>query len=473
MVRYLKLPAGTYRFHLKAGNALGVWSDELVSPKIIILQPYYQTWWFFLLVGVTAAGAFYGVLRFFSQKRQAAFLEKQVAEQTRQLKAAQQRLIQAQKMEAIGTLAGGIAHDFNNILGAIVGYTELALDDLPEGTLVRKNVQHVLSGAKRAADLVKQILAFSRQVKQKRKPLHLSTIVKEALKLLRSSLPATIEIRRDIKAETDFILGDSTQIHQVMMNLGANAGHAMKENGGILQVSLDKVILGEDTDARKHNLKPGPYLRLTFSDTGHGIPEVVMKRIFDPYFTTKKTGEGTGLGLAVVHGIVKSHGGDISVYSEPGKGTIFHVFLPEIETHLETESPLKEKTPGGSERILLVDDEINLIEVGTQMLVRLGYEVKGMSNPLHALETFRKEPQQFHLVISDLTMPRMTGLQLAEEIRKIKPGIPIILCSGFSASLTGEQIKSFGIDDFIMKPIIKSELALAVRKVLDKRSLDQ
>jgi signal transduction histidine kinase/CheY-like chemotaxis protein/streptogramin lyase len=468
IVRYIKLPAGTYRFHLKAVNALGVWSNEIVSPKIIISRPYYQTWWFFLLMVVTAAGALYGVFRFFSQKRQAAFLEKQVTERTRQLKAAQQRLIQAQKMEAIGTLAGGIAHDFNNILGAIVGYSELALEDLAEGTLVRDNVQRALTGAKRAADLVKQILAFSRQVEQKRKPLVLSTIVTEALKLLRSSLPATIEIRRDIKAETGNILGDSTQIHQVMMNLGANAAYAMKENGGILQVSLDRVALDEDFTPRKLNLKPGPYLKLTVSDTGQGIPAVVMKRIFDPYFTTKKTGEGTGLGLAVVHGIVKSHGGDISVYSEPGKGTTFHVFLPEIEIHVKTESPVKEEPPGGSERILLVDDEIALTEVGKQMLGRLGYDVKGMSNPIDALEIFRKEPDQFHLVISDLTMPRMTGLQLAEEIRKIKPGIPIILCSGFSATLTEEQIKAFGIDDFIMKPIIKSELAQVVRRVLDR-----
>ncbi|MGD2092607.1 MAG: response regulator [Candidatus Aminicenantes bacterium] len=470
MTRYIKLPAGTYRFHLKAGNALGVWSDEIVSPKITILKPYYQTWWFFLLVGLTAAGVFYGVFRFFSQKRQAAFLEKQVAEKTRELKAAQQRLIQAQKMEAIGTLAGGIAHDFNNILGAIVGYSELALDDLPPGTLVRKNVQNILSGAKRAADLVKQILAFSRQVGQKRKPLVLSTVVKDALNLLRSSLPATIEIRRDIRAETGTILGDSTQIHQVMMNLGVNAGYAMKEKGGILHVTLDEVVLDEDIATRKHNLKPGPYLRLTVSDTGHGISQPVMERIFDPYFTTKNTGEGTGLGLAVVHGIVKGHGGDIPVYSEPGKGTIFHVFLPEIETPAKTESPSKEEFPRGKERILLVDDEINLTEVGKQMLERLGYEVKGMSNPLHALETFREEPEQFHLVISDLTMPRMTGLQLAEEIRKINPRIPIILCSGFSTTLTEEQIQSFGIDDFIMKPIIKSELAQVVRKVLDNRS---
>jgi signal transduction histidine kinase/ActR/RegA family two-component response regulator len=467
MIRYIKLPAGTYRFHLKAGNALGVWSDEVVSPTIIIRQPYYQTWWFVLLVGLTAAGVFYGVFRFFSQKQQATFLEKQIAERTRQLNAAQQQLVQAQKMEAIGTLAGGIAHDFNNILGAIVGYTELALDDLPEGSQVRKNVQHVLSGAKRAADLVKQILAFSRQAEQKRKPLVLSTTVKKALKLLRSSLPATIEIRRDIKAGAGTIRGDTTQIHQVMMNLGANAGYAMKEKGGILQVSLDEVVLGEDAAPGKHNLKPGPYLKLTVSDTGQGIPEEVMKRIFDPYFTTKKTGEGTGLGLAVVHGIVKSHGGDISVDSEPGKGTSFHLFFPKIQEKVEPASTLTQKVPRGKERILLVDDEKALAETGTQMLERLGYEVKGISNAFNALEAFRREPDRFQLVISDLTMPHMTGIQLAEELKKIKPDIPIIICSGYSASLTGEQIKALGISAFIMKPVVKSELAQVVRRVLD------
>jgi signal transduction histidine kinase/CheY-like chemotaxis protein/streptogramin lyase len=444
MIRYTNLPPGTYYFHLNAKNALGVWSSIVTSPGITILKS-----------------------RFLSQKRHAALLEKQVEERTRQLKAAQQQLIQAQKMEAIGTLAGGIAHDFNNILGAIVGYTELALDDLPEGTRVQKNVQYVLTGAERAAALVKQILAFSRQAVQERKPVILRAIVEDALKLLRSSLPSTIEIRRDIRAETNTILGDPTQIHQVMMNLGTNAAHAMKEKGGTLEVNLDKVVLDEETAAREHNIKPGPYLRLTVSDTGYGIPKAVMKRIFEPYFTTKKTGEGTGMGLAVVHGIVKSHGGDISVYSEPGKGTTFHVFLPEIETQVKTESPLKEKPPGGSERILLVDDEASLAEIGTQILERLGYEVEGISNPIDALETFREKPNQYHLVISDLTMPHMTGIQLAREIKKINPDIPVILCSGHSAPLTGEQIKTLGISDFIMKPIVKSELAQVVRRVLD------
>jgi signal transduction histidine kinase/ligand-binding sensor domain-containing protein/CheY-like chemotaxis protein len=469
MISYTNLPPGNYYFHMKANNALGVWSDVVTSPGITILNPFYKTWWFYLLAALAVVVLFYIISRLFLEKRHAALLEKQVEERTWQLQAAQQRLVQAQKMEAIGTLAGGIAHDFNNILGAIIGYTELVLDDLPKGTRLQKNIQYVLSGAERAAELVKQILAFSRKAVQERKPLILSKIVEDALNLLRSSLPATIEIRRDIRTKTGTILGDPTQIHQVMMNLGTNAAHAMKEKGGILEVTLDEAVLDEETAAKQHNIKPGPYLRLTVSDTGHGIAKVVMKRIFEPYFTTKKIGEGTGMGLAVVHGIVKGHGGNISVYSEPGKGTTFNMFFPEIETPVKTQSPLKEKPPGGIERILLVDDETSLAEVGTQMLERLGYKVKGIANPIDALETFREKPNHFQLVISDLTMPHMTGIQLAQEILSIRPDIPVILCSGYSASLTEDQIKALGISEFIMKPVIKSELAQVVRRVLDKK----
>jgi len=472
-VQYNKVPPGTYRFHLKARNALGVWSDVVTSPKIKIMPPYYRTWWFLFLVILLVIGIFYGIFRFISQKRYAALLEKQVEERTQQLEAAHQQLIQAQKMEAIGTLAGGIAHDFNNILGAILGYTELVLDDAPGGTLMRKNAQRILSATQRAAELVKQILAFSRQSKQELKPFVLADIVKEALKLFRSSLPATIEIRQKIKAVSGVILGDPTQIHQVMMNLCANAAHAMKDTRGILEIGLDEVILDAESPSGKKNLKPGVYLRLMVSDTGHGIPQAVMKRIFEPYFTTKKTGEGTGMGLAVIHGIVKTHNGDISVYSEPGQGTGFHLYFPKIEEKTEPDSKLAEKIPRGKERILLVDDEKALTEMGTQMLERLGYEVEGISNPLSALEFVRLEPGRFQLVISDLTMPQMTGIQLAEEIKKIKTDIPIIICSGYSASLTEEQINALGISAFIMKPIIKSELAQVVRRVLDSRSLDQ
>jgi signal transduction histidine kinase/ligand-binding sensor domain-containing protein/CheY-like chemotaxis protein len=468
-VQYNKVPPGTYRFHLKARNALGIWSDVVTSPKITIMPPFYRTWWFLLLVVLLGLGIFFGIFRFISQKRYAAILEKQVEERTQQLEAAHQRLMQAQKMEAIGTLAGGIAHDFNNILGAILGYTELVLDDAPGGTLMQKNAQRILRATQRAAGLVKQILAFSRQSKQELKPLVLGDIIKEALKLYRSSLPATIEILQKIKAHSGVILGDPTQIHQVMMNLCANAAHAMKETRGILEISLDEVILDKESLPGKNNLKPGAYLRLTVSDTGHGIPRAVMERIFEPYFTTKKTGEGTGMGLAVIHGIIKNHNGDISVYSEPGKGTIFHLFFPKIRKKTEIESKLTEKVPGGSEGILLVDDEKALTEMGAQMLERLGYEVEGISNALSALETFRREPDRFQLVISDLTMPHMTGIQLAEEIKKIKPDIPIIICSGYSASLSEEQINALGISDFIMKPIVKSELAQVVRRVLDRQ----
>jgi signal transduction histidine kinase/ligand-binding sensor domain-containing protein/CheY-like chemotaxis protein len=467
-VQYVKVPPGTYRFHLKARNALGVWSDVITSPKITIMPPYYRTWWFLFLVILLVGGIFYGIFRFISQKRYSALLEKQVEERTQQLETAHQQLVQAQKMEAIGTLAGGIAHDFNNILGAILGYTELVLDDAPGGTLMHKNVQRILNATQRAAELVKQILAFSRQSKQEQKPIILGDIVKEALKLFRSSLPATIEIRQKIKAVSGVISGDPTQIHQVMMNLCANAAHAMKDTRGILEVALDEVHLDADALSGKNNLKPGVYLRLMVSDTGHGIPHAVIKRIFEPYFTTKKTGEGTGMGLAVIHGIVKNHNGDISVYSEPGQGTGFHLFFPKIEGKAE-DSKLTEKIPRGKERILLVDDEKALTEMGTQMLERLGYEVEGISNPLSALELFRLEPDRFQLLISDLTMPQMTGIQLAEEIKKIKPDIPVIICSGYSASLTEDQIKALGISEFIMKPVIKSELAQAVRRVLDRR----
>jgi signal transduction histidine kinase/CheY-like chemotaxis protein len=469
MVRYFKVPPGTYRFHLKARNSQGVWSDAVISPKIVIMPPFYQTWWFFLLVVFTVGSILYIIIRFFSQKRYAAILEERVEERTRQLEAAQQQLVQAQKMEAIGTLAGGIAHDFNNILGAILGYTELVLEDASDGTLMQKNAQHILNATQRAAQLVRQILAFSRQSKQEQKPLILAEIVGEALKLFRSSLPATIEIRQKIKSGSSMILGNPTQIHQVMMNLCANAAHAMKDTRGILEVILDEVILEAGSSPGKRDLEPGTYLRLMVNDTGYGIHPDVMPRIFEPYFTTKKTGEGTGMGLAVIHGIVKNHNGDISVYSEPGNGTSFHLFFPKIEGELEPDSQLSDKVPTGKERILLVDDEKELTDIGSQMLKRLGYEVKGVNDPVKALEAFRLEPAGFQLLISDLTMPTMTGLQLVKKIKKIKPDIPIIICSGYSASLTRKQANVMGINDFVMKPFIKSDLARVVRRVLDTK----
>jgi PAS domain S-box-containing protein len=386
-----------------------------------------------------------------------------------QQKQLEQQLVQAQKMEAIGTLAGGIAHDFNNILGVIMGYSDLVVEDLEQGTLVRQNAEQITTAAKRAAELVKQILAFSRQGERRRKPLNITLIIEEVLKLLRSSLPATIEIHRRLRAQSAIVLADPTQVHQVMMNLCANAAHAMRDKGGLLDVSLDQVYLDPETVKNYHNIKPGQYIRLSVSDTGHGIPKVVTKRIFDPYFTTKDTGEGTGMGLAVVHGIIKSYGGDISIHSEPGKGTTFQVFLPRAEDghHPETPQDSPEYIPKGSGHILLIDDETALAEVGKQILQRLGYTVEGKSDPIDAINIFKNNPEKFDLVITDLTMPKMTGLQIAEQVKHIKPGTPVILCSGFSAAVSRTNIEK-QVDAFVMKPIIKGELARAIRKLLDQ-----
>jgi PAS domain S-box-containing protein len=378
------------------------------------------------------------------------------------------QLQQAQKMEAIGTLSGGIAHDFNNILGGIIGYAELAKMKAPEDSNVFADLEQVLKSSKRAADLVSQILTISRHHKKEQRPVQARYIVHEATSLLRATLPTTIEIREDLSKDAGIINADLTQMHQVIMNLGTNAGHAMQENGGVLEVSLANVEL-DDLKAAKHlDLEAGPYLRLTVSDTGHGIASEIMERIFDPYFTTKDTGKGTGLGLSVAQGIVKTHGGSITAYSEPGKGTTFHVYLPIIlEAEREEENASDDPLPTGSERILLIDDEQVLIEVGRLMLGQLGYEVVTQQSSVEALALFRAEPDQFDLVITDMTMPHMTGDKLARELMKIRPHIPVILCTGNSRLISDEKIKEIGIKAVVIKPVLKRTLAEMVREVLD------
>jgi two-component system cell cycle sensor histidine kinase/response regulator CckA len=380
------------------------------------------------------------------------------------------RLQRSQKMEALGTLAGGVAHDFNNILTAIIGFAQLARDQVAGGTPLRRYMDQVLGAGSRAADLVRQILTFSRWTELERQPVEIPSIIKEALKLLRSSLPTTIEIRQEIAVELQegMVLADPTQIHQLMMNLCTNAAHAMRSRGGVLGVSLSKIGVTASLAPRYPDLKPGPYLQLTVSDTGYGMDAALMERIFDPYFTTKGLGEGTGLGLAVVQGIVKSCGGLITVYSEPGEGTTFNIFLPKIqcEASFEAEAPAEPAT--GSERILFVDDEKTLVDLGKEMLESLGYDVVAKSSSIEALATFRNQPPAFDLVITDMTMPGLSGAELARELLAIRSDLPIILCTGFSGLINGPQCKAMGIREFVMKPYVSTNLAKTIRRALQQ-----
>ena len=378
----------------------------------------------------------------------------------------------AHKMEAIGTLAGGIAHDFNNILFAIVGYTELTLTRLSRNTEAWRNLQEVLTAGKRAKELVRQILIFSRNSDQVSEPVYLHLVVKEALKLLRASLPTTITIRHDTPENIGAVLADPTQMHQVLMNLCVNAGYAMQETGGILDIRLDAVEVGE-TFARQHpTLCPGPHLRLTIQDTGQGMTPEVMDRIFEPYYTTKEVGQGTGMGLAIVHGIVTNHNGAITVQSRLGVGTTFEVYFPrhdeEVERLDRPEAPLS----GGTGSILFVDDEETLALLGREMLRSLGYDVTAMMSSIDALEVFRHAPHRFDLVITDQTMPHMTGEMLACKLRQIRPDIPIILCTGFSHIMDAEKADAQDIDAFLMKPATAYDLGTTIQQLLPAQTVD-
>jgi PAS domain S-box-containing protein len=381
------------------------------------------------------------------------------------------QLQQALKLEAIGTLASGIAHDFNNILSAILGYTELAQLKLPPDSEVGNDLAEVFRAVNRAKYLVKQILTFSRQAEHERRPLQIHLIVKEALKLLRASIPTTIEIQTKIDAQCGTVLADPTQIHQVLMNLCTNAYQAMRETGGVLAIELSRVeILQEDDKVAALHLAPGSYVQLQVSDTGCGMDRALQERIFEPYFTTRKKGEGTGMGLALVHGIVKDHDGHITVYSESGKGSIFHVYLPRIETgDIDAEIAAPEALPRGHERVLVVDDEQIIVQMSQRMLEGLGYQVTAMTSSVAALQYFQAQPQAVDLVITDMTMPHITGAQLAQKLLAIKPDLPIILCTGFSELINEKKAKAIGIREYIMKPIVIHELAMVVRKALDER----
>ena len=381
----------------------------------------------------------------------------------------QEQLRQAQKMEAIGTLAGGIAHDFNNILGAIFGYAEMVQEDCPPGSTMRNDIDRVVEASHRAKELVKQILSFSRQAETDELALQPALILKEAIKMLRASLPTTIDFQQNIDPEAGLILADPTQIHQIITNLCTNAFHAMEETGGTLNISLKNKELSLADVVSESEVQPGLFVEISVGDTGPGIAPEMMGKIFDPFFTTKEVGKGTGMGLAIIHGIAKKSGGFVSCKSLLGEGTTFHVYLP---VHAVTSPPEIETTPldltqTGIESILFVDDEEMLTEMGKTMLERLGYKVTVETNSIEALKIIQDQPDRFDLVITDQTMPGMTGSDLARRILQIRPGLPIILCTGFSNLISEEKARIYGIKGFAMKPLAKKDLAALVRKVLN------
>ena len=387
-------------------------------------------------------------------------------EDVTQIRKMEAQLQQSQKLEAIGTLSGGIAHDFNNILSSIIGFTELSLDEVEHGTTLQNNLTEVLKAGNRARDLIKQIMTFSRKGEQERKPVQINPLIIETVRMLRSAIPTNIEIEEHITPEMLTIDANPTQMNQVMVNLVTNASHAIHENG-IIEIGLEAVSLDESIKNSYPDLLPGRYAKIFVSDNGCGIAKENLGLIFDPYFTTKDPDRGTGLGLAGVHGIVKTHGGHISVYSEVGKGTSFNVYFPIVDKTEKLQKTAEDPIPTGNERILLVDDEQVILDLGEKTLKQLGYDVVVKNGGVEALTLFRADPDRFDLVITDMTMPKMTGDQLARELMKVRPNIPVILCTGFSSKISREQAKEIGIKAYAMKPLARREMAITVRNVLD------
>ena len=402
-----------------------------------------------------------------------AALEKKIEEHNQVVNEKQKmelQLQQAQKMEAIGTLAGGIAHDFNNILTPILGYAEIAAMDLGEDHHLQPDLREIISSANRAKDLILQILTFSRETSLECVPLKVQLLIKETLKLLTHSIPSTIQIKTRIDSNCSAVKANPTQIHQIIMNLCTNAYHAMIDTGGILSISLTEIEIGSEDYKTQISLKPGIYLKLEVCDTGCGMNSELQKKIFDPYFTTKEKGKGTGLGLSIVHGIVQSLHGQITVYSEPEQGACFRLYLPTIQSKIEPhEFSDTQEAPRGTERILIVDDEELIAKIEKRILEKLGYTVTLTSNPEELLDIVRKRPNDFDLVISDLTMPNMTGLSLADEIKKSAPHLPIIIATGYSEAVNAGKFLDLGIWGCINKPVTVREIAHAVRHALESK----
>jgi PAS domain S-box-containing protein len=409
----------------------------------------------------------YSVLAYCPKRGQFATIFEDVTDYQialKEKKRVQAQLQQAQKMESIGNLAGGIAHDFNNILSSILGFTELALEDIQPGSAAADSLQEVYAAAKRARDLVRQILAFARQSDEEVKPIRVDGIIDEVLKFIRSSIPATIAIKTRLHSAS-LIMGNNTQVHQMLMNLCTNAAQAMEDDGGVLEVSLDDITIG-DAAMSYTGLQPGKYIQMNVSDTGLGIPEEHLDAVFEPYFTTKGQAEGTGLGLAVVHGIIESYGGKIQVESKLGQGTVFTIYLPVTQKCNIHQSYTPEDLPCGTEHILFVEDEAPIANMGRRILERLGYSVTARTSSIEALELFSSKPDDFDLVITDMTMPNITGDRLAVKMMEIRADIPVILCTGYSKRISEEAAGQIGIKAFLYKPVTKADLAKTIRKVL-------
>ncbi len=379
----------------------------------------------------------------------------------------EKQLRRTQKLDTIGTLAGGIAHDFNNILSPIAGHTELAMLKLDKTDPLYKNMQHILKGVDRAKDLVKQILLFTKQSEKEQQPLFLQPLVKEALKLLRPSIPATVEIRTLIDASCPEVRADATQIHQVIVNLCTNAWQAMDEKGGSLSIELNLKMVDAAFAKMHPDLNEAEYACLSVSDTGAGMDELTLERLFEPFFTTKEIDQGTGLGLSVVHGIVNSHKGAILVYSEPGKGTAFHVYLPAIKSEEQIVETKSQKIIGGTEYVMIVDDDPDIAEMVQMLMEHFGYKADVYKTGWAVLKAFEQQPDKYDLLISDLTMPKMTGLDLAERLHQERPEFPVVIMTGFGNSLGEAEMEHYGIKAVVGKPIMVKELTAAVRKVFD------
>ena len=378
------------------------------------------------------------------------------------------RLFQAEKMQAVGTLAGGVAHDFNNILAAILGYTELCKMKIGPKDQLHQNLDQILKAGRRAKDLVSQILTFSHQKDKDQKPIDLDHSLRDALKLIKATLPTSIEMRHNLGKVSGIVVADPSEIYQIMMNLCTNAAHAMQEKGGTIDIKLQRIDVGRHARGMLPKLEPGGYMRLTVVDTGRGMTPSTLQRIFEPYFSTKQQGEGTGLGLSMVHGIVQGLGGLINVDSKPGSGTTFEIYLPRLDAQEQNDTmPMASDVIGGHERLLVVDDERVVLEMTKEMLTQLGYQVIGLSSSLEAIDTFKATPDAFDLIITDQTMPNMTGKQFASRALAVRPDIPIILCTGFSTAINEQSAMEMGIRVFVRKPILRSELATAVRQALD------